>query len=186
MASTFGHALAGLALYLAFVPKRDLRQRLQDEKAKLVGFMALANVPDLDLLIGFLFYKDPHQIHGGITHGLPFAIVTAGVLALVCPALGSFLRSFQAYVVVVGSHAGIDLLTSYQGVGFQTGAGLSLFSPIVSQKISLPLALFFGVSHKHLSQIVSLHNLWVVCYEGVVFSVLIVLVMHLKAQRSGR
>ena len=181
MASTVGHSLAGLAICLAATPKGEVGRLLREDKSRIVGYMLLANLPDLDFLVGAVLYGDAERIHGGILHGLPFAALVALVLAFAIPASASRLRSFLTYFAVIASHDVMDLFTSYLGVGRGETTGAAIFAPFVERKITMPIALFYGPLHGTLDKLVSLHNVAVVLYECVLFSVVIGLIAFFKA-----
>lgn len=180
MASTVGHSMAGLAICLAATPKGGVGRLLREDKARIAGYMLLANLPDLDFLAGAVLYGDAEKIHGGVLHGLPFAALVAVALALAIPA-ASRLRSFLVYFAVIASHDIIDLFTSYRGVGRVETTGAAIFAPFVERKITMPVALFFGPTHGTLDKLVSLHNVAVVAYEVALFSVVIGVIVLIKA-----
>jgi inner membrane protein len=188
MASTVGHSLAGLAVYLAVTPRDRLkRAALWQDRRRIAMFMVLANLPDLDFLIGLLVWGDAERIHGGVTHGLPVAAAIAAVLAFAFPAGMSRVRSFLVYFAVIGSHALIDLFTSFHGVGWAQTYGVTILAPLSDVKVILPLSLFLGASHGSLEKILSLHNVVVVVYEILVFGTLdgVVLAIKLAGNSPG-
>jgi inner membrane protein len=150
--------------------------------------MVLANLPDLDFMIGHFVWGDAERIHGGVTHGLPVAAAIAVVLALAFPGGMSRVRSFLVYFAAIGSHGLIDLFSSFHGVGLVPTYGVSILAPLSDAKVSLPVSLFFGVSHGSLEKLLSLHNVWVVLYEILVFGTLVgvVLAVKLAGNSSGR
>jgi membrane-bound metal-dependent hydrolase YbcI (DUF457 family) len=175
-----------LALYLAAEPRGQLRQRLRENAARIAAFMALANLPDVDLLVGAVVYGDALHIHGAITHGLPFAAVAALVLALLWPLEGRRRRSFLLYFAVIGSHGVIDLFTSHLGLGLVRTSGVAILSPFVREKISPPFALFYGPLHGSWAKLLSLHNVVSVLLESVGFSALIGFIVLVKERRGDR
>lgn len=184
MPSTVGHSLTGLAICLATTPKGEVGRLLREHKARIAGYILLANLPDVDFLVGAVLYRDPERIHGGVLHGLPFAALVALVLAFAVPAAASRLRSFLTYFALIASHDVFDIFTSYRGVGLEETTGAAIFAPFVERKITMPVALFYGVVHGTLDKLVSLHNVAVVAYECALFSVVIGVIVFLKG-RAG-
>jgi hypothetical protein len=82
----------------------------------------LANLPDIDILIGLLFHGNGSLFHRGITHSLLFALLTA-VLSAQSWRLWSKLPkiSFGTCFAVIFSHIAADLLL--------TSSPVSLFWP---------------------------------------------------------
>jgi inner membrane protein len=188
MASTVGHSLAGFAVYLATTPRDRLnRAALWRDRGRIAFFMFLANLPDLDFLIGFLVWGDAERIHGGVTHGLPVAAAIAAALAFAFPAGMSRARSFLVYFAVVASHSLIDLFTSFHGIGFVPTYGVTILAPFSDAKVILPVSLFLGAGHGSLEKLLSLHNVAVVVYEVVVFGALdgVVLAVKLAGNSPG-
>jgi len=185
VASPIGHSLAGLTIYLAATPRTRVGQALREDWRRIVGFIALANLPDLDFLIGTIVYGHAERIHGGITHGLPFAVAVALVVALTWPTEDRG-RSFLLCLAVLGSHGVIDLFTSHRGLGLVQTSGVTILSPFVREKIAPPFALFYGSLHGTWAKLMSLHNVVVVLYETVIFSALLGFVVFLKERRGDR
>ena len=186
MASTVGQSLAGLALYLAAEPRGQLRERLWQNAARIAARIALANLPDVDLLVGAVVYGDAERIHGTITHGLPFAAVAALVLALLWPMDGRRRRSFLLYFAVIGSHDVIDLFTSHRGLGLVQTSGVAILWPFVREKIAPPFAFFYGPLHGSWAKLVSLHNVASVLLESVTLSAVIGFIVLVKERRDDR
>ena len=186
MPSIAGHSLAGLTVFLTFSREAKTCPGLWDDRYRVVAFMALANLADLDLLVGFLVWGDPFRIHQGISHGIPLAALAAAALALAWPAMGSRGWSFLGMFAATVSHPLLDLLSSPRGPGWYSSTGVGLLAPILPQRVLLPFAVFPGVHHRTLSQLVSAYNVWVVVYECAVFSCLIALVMYLRRPRRER
>ncbi len=168
MASTVGHALAGVALHTLAFPDRDLASGRPDWPA--IGtFAALANLPDIDLVVGLVVHQRAHWGHGEATHSLAFAAL-AGLMAALCYRVTpGFWRSARLYAAVVASHVVIDVFTSPEGPGLSPGPGVALFFPLSAGRVASSLALFWGPRHRTLDQLLSLSNVWVVVSEVLVF-----------------
>ena len=110
-----GHAAIGLAVHSC------LRRTDPDSFSWRVLLLAtiLANLPDVDVLIGLLVVGNGSAFHRGPTHSLLFALVTALIvsgawrLGLAIPRVG-FLWSF----LLVFSHVVADALFTNSSVSF--------------------------------------------------------------------
>lgn len=90
----------------------------------------LANLPDLDAVIGILF-KDMRRYHNNITHSI-FTCLTVSLLSVGIPGLSAF-HTFVHYTL----HLLTDLLSHNK-------RGLMLFAPFSSRRYRLPITLFYG------------------------------------------
>jgi membrane-bound metal-dependent hydrolase YbcI (DUF457 family) len=83
----------------------------------------LANLPDIDIIIGLLFHGNGSLFHRGVTHSLLFALFTAGLATQswrVWPKLPKI--GFWTCFTVIFSHVFADLLF--------TSSPVSLFWPL--------------------------------------------------------
>ncbi|MGH8659486.1 MAG: metal-dependent hydrolase [Gammaproteobacteria bacterium] len=167
MASPVGHSLMGLGLYLVLSPRRHLSDPLRRWKT-IALYIFLANLPDVDFLVGFLFYGRFNILHGEMTHNASFLIITSLLFATLCQDHSSLIRSFFTVFLLIGSHDLMDFLSS-QNLGLQRAYGIAFFYPFSQEKIGAPFSLFYGVRHKNLEQLFSLENLWTIMYELCVF-----------------
>jgi membrane-bound metal-dependent hydrolase YbcI (DUF457 family) len=178
MASTVGHSLAGLCIY-ALTSKKSFRDPVHPDIKSLAFFAFLANLPDLDFLIGVVWYGKMNAIHGEITHSLLFLVLAA--LAFGALPLGPwpFWKRATVAFFLIGSHDLIDFFSS-QNLGLSPAYGIHLFYPFDPELIGAPVTLFYGVRHKNLDQLLSLENVWTVLYEMLIFIPLLLLIDRLK------
>ena len=180
MASTVGHALCGISCLLGVSganPGRPIPLTLRSAAL----FMLLANLPDIDFLVGYIVAQDPNAFHQGPTHSLLFAMV-AGLLAGFAwrKQLGLRLASV-AFTAAVLSHDVVDILTG-PILGFVRSPGLALLWPFSTEKISAPFTLFPGILHLTFGELVSWHNMTAIAFELAVFIPIIVLLYKWKAK----
>lgn len=171
MASTVGHALCGIdCLLLGRMAAPRLVPRLS--VPLLVAAMFLANAPDLDLLVGPFIGEHHHYFHGQVTHSVMFALF-AGLLFWIA---GKMRRSdadknrFFAALVGFGlfSHVLVDWLTG-PDPGWNPSFGIWLLWPFMNERIHAPLTLFLGPHHGSMDVFLSLHNVWVMVREVMIF-----------------
>lgn len=156
--------MAGVGLYALAAPRSGPRV---SEGRRVAGAVALANLPDVDMVWSWVATGDPNVYHGWITHSL----VVAGVVALVVArawAPWSYWRGVWFSFLLIGAHDLIDASAS-QSLGWHTGEGTALYAPLIDGKWASPFTLFYGVRHKDLEQLISRTNLWHLLFEITVF-----------------
>lgn len=183
MASSVGHSICGIACYLAARRLNPDIAVFHPAKGALL-FIFLANLPDGDLLLGYLFASNPLQYHWGFTHTVWF-ILLAGIL------IGGVMKAterlsvfaWSMLVFAVASHVAIDLITGSQW-GMHPSYGLKLFWPVFDVRITSPISLFLGVKHE-LSYFLSGHNLLAVMIDIFVFSPVVMALTLTSKKRRG-
>jgi len=180
MASTVGHSLSGICIY-ALVSQKILRSPIFHDGKGLFLYAFLANLPDIDFLIGFLFYGEFNAIHGGVTHSLFFLITISVLLGGMGRVWPYSLNPWRVFFLV-GSHDLIDFFSS-SALGFHPAYGIALFYPFSSEKIGAPISLFYGVRHKDLDQLFSFDNIRGIFYELVIFVPVMVFFYFLRRKR---
>lgn len=178
MASTVGHSLAGLCIY-ALTSKKTFRFQIHQDIKGLAFFAFLADLPDLDFLIGITWYGRMNAIHGEITHSLLFLILASSLFGALPFRPWPFWKRASVVFLLIGSHDLIDFFTS-QNLGLSPAYGIHLFFPFDPELIGAPVTLFYGVRHKNLDQLLSLENVWTVLYEALVFIPLLFFIYRLK------
>lgn len=138
MATPFGHALAGYAVF-STAENRGLKKF---QLMFLCVFSAVA--PDLDILPGILVGK-PVLFHGSITHSIGF-----GVLLSLALAGGYYLLQRKAFLPVFGlclmafvTH----LMLDYVGRDGRPPYGIPIFWPLSNQHFLSPIPLLLGARH---------------------------------------
>ena len=131
-----------------------------------MGFiLVLANLADLDILLGFLVFGDAHRLHGGITHSVIFAFFVSCLLAVFPKPLMPVPQRFGLALGLLLSHPLMDFFQSPLGFGFTAGPGVALFSPVTDRRFMSPFSVFLGVQHRSWAQLLSGHNVVAVLSE---------------------
>jgi hypothetical protein len=151
-----------VALWLS--PHGELR-RLARDPATVGLIVVLANLADVDFLLGFVVSGDAHHLHGGITHSIAFAVAGAcAVFALPRPAMPSWQRFVLALGVLL-THPLMDLVQSRHGPGLGPGFGVALLAPWSSERFGAPFTIFFGIDHGTRDKLLSWRNAYVMLLE---------------------
>lgn len=186
MASPVGHALCGLACLMAAKISNPAKFRSFDWK-NIALFAFLANLPDIDFLIGYFTASDPHRFHSGPTHSIVFALTAGLFFGALCfrqfgPLFGWLIPSG-----LILSHSIIDLFTG-PAQGFHSSYGVSLFWPLEETRIKVPLSLFLGVHHDNWERLLSPHNAWVIGSEllGFIPPILVLACWTVRKERLHR
>ncbi len=121
----------------------------------LVACLLLANLPDLDLIAGWLFAGEGW--HRTVTHTIGFALLTG----LACGvAMGRWWAAVGG-AALVASHLLLDLLT----VDTRPPAGLPLGWPFSDRYRIAGWTPFMGIDHGSMGALLSLHNLFAAFWE---------------------
>jgi len=180
MPSPVAHSLVGLMGYFAATPAEKFKSftdLLRENRREILFFIFAANIPDIDILAGFLFLRDFHIYHGQVSHSLLFAILISSVIALIYPIQKSRLKTFLISLALITIHDLMDCSASYDLS--KTGTGVWLFYPL-QERISSPYILFYGFQHHTFEQLFSLHNLYVIGFELLEFSILLFIIYIIK------
>lgn len=167
MATPVGHTLAGAALWAL----ADRKKRVSVLSGVLLAAV-FSNWPDIDYLFGF-WVGYPNRYHHMATHSLVFAagtgLAVAGVLMLMKRPVGE-IRFYGVWTAVLtGSHLLLDWVTIDRSRPY----GIQLFWPLDMYTIA-PVPFLRDV-HKGVTnagfwtRLFSLHNLWTVVSEVLIF-----------------
>lgn len=181
MPTPVGHSIIGLGVALALSPGRRLRDVWRD-RATLTLVIVLANLADVDLLLGLVAFGEPHRFHGGITHGMLFAVIVACAAALLPGLDRTVWQRFVLGLALLLSHPVADALQSPRGLGLGVGPGVELFAPLSHARFSWPVILLLGVRTRTWEQVLSWHNARVVAVELLGLLPLLFLVDWLKGR----
>lgn len=163
MSSPVAHSLVGLNLHFLWTPYKRWGQ-LWEQKWEILTAIALVNLPDVDMLVGWWFYGDRHVAHRTLTHSPFFAILLALVLTVVRqftlflfhkPVLSlskgpgffekpSFWNWVLRYFTLIFSHGVMDFFCG-DVMGFQSGQGVAMLYPWDTRKYTSPVALLPAV-----------------------------------------
>lgn len=167
MPSPVGHSLAGYLIY-QLTPGENPRH-----KWSLVAlYLVVASAPDLDFIPGLLV-GDAGRYHHGITHSIGFAVLVGLAVSVILylHKRAAILRNFTVFFSLYFSHVVMDYFSLDTGIPY----GVPISWPLSSKYYIAPFALFSDVTRvsssgtMFLSSLFSLHNLWSVCVELIVF-----------------
>lgn len=175
MPTPVGHALGGLAVYLA-ATRGDVRRRL-GLGAACVG---VALLPDLDLAIGSFAGRNTHHY---FTHSLGFTALFALAAYIGARALGRARPLWDASILTAAylSHILLDLLAKDISPPF----GVELFWPFSDAFYISPILLFDDIWRGSLGKLFGLHNWLSLGREVLVLGPLIALLWWRRSRRSN-
>lgn len=171
MASTLGHALCGIDCLLV---GRLVNPKLVSPLsiAAVFGAVFLANAPDLDLLVGPMIGEHHHYFHGQMTHSICFALLSGLLFWGVAKLTGVSAEKGKAMGIMVSatlmSHVIVDWFTG-PNPGLNPSFGTVILWPFNMERIHSPVTLFLGPHHASLAELLSLHNIWVMTSETLIF-----------------
>lgn len=156
MPTPVGHALGGVAVYLAARNKASLQGGLAFASACL----ATSLLPDLDFAIGPFAGRSYHHY---FSHSLGFAALFAVAAYLLARAAARAqpLRDAAILLAVYLSHIFLDLLAKDTSPPF----GVQLFWPFSDTFIISPLLIFDDIWRGTLTKLFGPHNWWSVARE---------------------
>jgi inner membrane protein len=138
MALPIVHATAGYLIYR--LERRGAWQRPRPASwQRALGFMALANLPDADFLLGFVL-GHPGTFHRGVSHTVLAAfLVGAGLATLTWWRRGHpWWPSALVFTAVYGSHLFLDAWSA----DARAPSGAAFFWPLSDAYFIFPIALF--------------------------------------------
>src|SRR5438128_3819434 len=172
MASPIAHSFAGFWTFMLLTARLKMRfvTACRQYLPQLVLLVLLANLADVDFLIGLGTEGNANALHHGFTHSLAAAVFVALAVSCVWRITGSFWRSAILCFSAYSSHLLIDLCTGTKLGWNATASGIPLFWPW-KKDFSSPLVLIVGVKHKDLPALFSMQNLQSSLYELFIFGV---------------
>lgn len=171
MASTLGHALCGIDCLLV---GRLVSPKLVSPITIASVFVAvfLANAPDLDLLVGPMLGEHHHYLHGQLTHSIVFALLCGLTFWAIARISGVEERKGRVMATMVSatllSHVVVDWFTG-PNPGINPSFGIVILWPFNMERIHAPITLFLGPNHASMDELLSLHNVWVMTRETLIF-----------------
>jgi hypothetical protein len=181
MAFPIAHATAGYLVY-RLDPRRARRAW-----PRALAFMAIANVPDVDYLVGFLIGR-PGVFHRGISHTVLGALIFGGLAGTLMwwrrkdrwwPAT---LLCAAAY----GSHLLVDAFTS----DFRDAAGAQFFWPVSNAYYISPVTIFNGMfldggsRSGFIRSIMTWPTVWLLAHEVLIAGVVVVVLRMLDVVQA--
>jgi hypothetical protein len=162
---------------------KSLSLMVGENLKEILFFILLSNLPDIDMIVGYLLGGDLHLYHGRASHSLLAAVLTAFAISLAYRIRGSRIRTFLFASLLIIIH---DLMDCSASTDFsKPGAGVWLFFPIQERIIS-SFPLFYGFRHQTFGQVASFHNLKVIAYEMFEFGIILLSVYFYKKRRYDR
>ncbi len=148
MASIIGHTFAGI------ISSQIIKTKLPSRKQKLLLCISifLALMPDLDVVIYIIFKPSGMIPHRGLSHGLPFILITSFVFTLLTVQYFGILKRklFLIYSFSLFSHLALDYLMG-------AGPPIAFFAPFSNIAFLSPISFipwaFYSKSSKGLLQI---------------------------------
>ena len=182
MPSPVGHSLAGYLIYhLTQGPARWHQWSL------VALYLVVANAPDLDFIPGLLV-GDAGRYHHGITRSMGFAAFFGFFFSmfLYLYKRAAIRRNFTIFFCLYLSHVVLD----YFSMDSSAPYGVPVYWPIDGQYYIASFTLFSDITRvsssgaTFFSSLFSMHNLWSVCVELVVFLPLVLLLFTWKKERD--
>lgn len=144
------------------------------------GLLAFAAVaPDVDIALSWIRTGRPFAEHGMYTHSLLIAPIFGVLFAGALRAITRNVRLGRAVIVgtfLYALHVLMDLVT-------MGSRGVSLFWPVVPERIASPFGVFVGVEHSDWKR-VDLHLLTI--GTEVAFGLIVWALTHAVRRRKGR
>ena len=173
MPSPIAHSLSGVLLYLIFnahEPKYNI--------PKLFLYIFFANLPDIDLVFGFLL-NDPNLYHQTIFHSLGAAIL-AGFITNIPQMFKKelYINNSLKFILLYYSHIVLDYLGSASDTKYPFG--VTLFWPLNHEHYVFPVMIFLDIwrgksNETFFSGLFNLHNLLAIAIELAIFLPLIII-----------
>jgi hypothetical protein len=158
--------VGGLVVLTQGTALKSFSSFLWERRKEILFFIVVANLPDLDLVIGFLFEGNVHTFHGLFSHSLFLAIPMAWAASFLYPVERRW-RTFLTFFILIILHDLMDFSASPNLK--EPGSGVELFFPFYNERMASSFPLFLGFRHQNLEQIFSSHNVCVMGMEFFVF-----------------
>jgi membrane-bound metal-dependent hydrolase YbcI (DUF457 family) len=164
--SPVGHTAAGLLSWQKFSAKKNLKT--------LVLFTLIANFPDIDFGLFFLFGRRGLEMHQDYTHNVFFV----GLTVLLFLPFFKEKKERNGIFITAYSHLLLDYLTIDGAAPY----GFRLFFPLFEQRFNLGVLPNLWKADWH--EVFFLHNLWVTGFEMAFFLLPVLLVYGKTINRS--
>ena len=172
MPSPIGHSLSGLFVYFLFNRKRFSNWMV------LALLLFMANLPDLDFLLGFI-KGNPNAYHHQFMHSLIFVVAVALIIAFAFNKLltqGRYFLSFIWLCIPGFTHLFLDALSRDTSAPY----GMQLLWPFSKEYFMFPFTIFADIQRSSenstfISSLFSLHNFEALLVEIVVLTPVVIL-----------
>lgn len=163
MPSPVGHSLAGLCGY--FLTRHRTLKGISRPQL-LIGSIVLSNLPDLDMVPGFLLYGEPARFHRQASHSFFTAVIVSAIAAVVLKRLRVRGRWWTWIMGLYSLHILMDMMV----VDPSPPSGVQAFWFFTSEYFILPLQIFASFKYTSVGQgliqtVFSFHNLMTVLRE---------------------
>ncbi len=158
--------VGGLVVLTQGTALKSFSSFLWEKRREIIFFIGVANLPDLDMVIGFFLYGDVHTFHSLFSHSLLLAIPIALATSFLYP-VGKRWRTFLTFFILILLHDLMDFSASPNLK--EPGSGVELFFPFYNERMASPFPIFWGFRHQTIEQFFSFHNLCVMGIEFFVF-----------------
>jgi inner membrane protein len=183
MPTPVGHSLMGYLIYSGTGAEPSYRRW-----SPLVLYLLGANAADLDFIPGMLV-GEPGRYHHGPSHSLGFAILfgLAVSLAILFLRLGDVVRNSIISFSLYFSHVILDYFSTDTSLPY----GVPLLWPLSAEYYIAPFAFLPDVQRapssgmEFIASVFSLHNLWAVTVESLMFIPLIFLMLVWNRRPPG-
>ncbi|MDJ0728937.1 MAG: metal-dependent hydrolase [Crocosphaera sp.] len=184
MASPIGHSLAGcLGFFLVCGNSQFLKY--YSSKRFIITAIIIANLPDIDFLLGYLFYQNFNAIHRQFTHSFLVGFLV-GIILFSC--LRFYRKIPYSFLVwlwgLYFSHILLDMLADDR----YPPAGVQCFFPFSSNYFAFPISILGGLSFT--GGIIQLNNFLTVLQEFFVILllafVILFVVKNIKKNEKSR
>ncbi|MDJ0601916.1 MAG: metal-dependent hydrolase [Crocosphaera sp.] len=173
MASPIGHGLAG-CLGFFLVGKNTQFLKYYSSKRLIATAIIIANLPDIDFILGYLFYQDFNAIHRQFTHSFLVGFIVCIVIFYCLRCYKKISYSFLIWLWgLYFSHVLLDMLAYDRYLP----AGVQCFLPFTSNYFAFPISILGGLSFT--GGIIQLNNFLTVLQEIVVIPILYLIIMFI-------
>ncbi|MDJ0657927.1 MAG: metal-dependent hydrolase [Crocosphaera sp.] len=173
MASPIGHSLAGCLGFL-LICKNAKFSKYYSSKRLIIIAVILANLPDIDFLLGYFFFQNFNAIHRQFTHSF-FVGFIVGLIIFCCLRFYKKIPlSFLGWLWgLYWSHILLDMLAYDRYLP----AGVQCFFPFRSEYFAFPISILGGLTFT--GGIIQLNNFLTVLQEMIVIPLLFFAVLFI-------
>ena len=181
MPTPVAHALAGVAVCLQASPRIARAPREISSVLALGVFVAIACLPDVDFILGFIAGVN---LHHHFTHSVGATVLVAGISGMLGYLLnlrsGSAARFAWWVGIAYGSHMALDLFSKDTSPPY----GMELLWPLSDRFIDGPWDLFDDIWRGSFAKLLGLHNWLAVAREIALVAPLVALSLWVSKRRA--
>ncbi len=159
MASPIGHSLAGSLGFFLVQNNAQFLKYYSSKRLMMTAFI-VANLPDIDFLLGYLFFQDFNAIHRQFTHSFFVGCIVCLIIFCCLRFYKKIPLSFLGWLWgLYFSHILLDMLAYDR----YAPAGVQCFLPFSSDYFAFPISILGGLSFT--GGIIQLNNFLTVLQE---------------------